>query len=54
MAEGYHHYSIDIWAYCLMPKNIHLVVIPETEDAIRRGIGEAHRLYIRLINFRQG
>ncbi len=32
----------------------HLVVVPESEDALRKGIGEAHRRYTRRVNFREG
>ena len=40
-------------AYCLMTNHIHLLVIPQKEDSLRLGIGEAHRLYTRYINFRE-
>ena len=39
-------------AYCLMSNHIHLLVIPPEKDSLRRGIGEAHRLYTRHINFK--
>lgn len=45
--------SVEIWAYCLMPNHVHLVAVPETDDGLRRGIGEAHRRYSRMINFRE-
>ena len=32
-----------IWAYCLMPNQVHLVVVPQTADGLCRAIGEAHR-----------
>lgn len=41
-------------SYTLMDNHVHLVVIPEREDSLRRAIGEAHRLYTRGINFRVG
>jgi len=46
--------SVEIWSYCLMPNHVHLIALPETEDGLRRSIGEAHRRYTRLINFREG
>jgi len=46
--------NVEIWAYCLMPNHIHLIAVPATEDALRRAVGEAHRRYTRLINFREG
>ena len=37
-----------------MSNHVHLIVVPESEDGLRRGIGEAHRRYSRRINFREG
>ena len=54
MGEWCRYHAIDIWAYCLMPNHVHLVAVPETQDALRRAIGEAHRRYTRRINFREG
>ncbi len=45
--------GVAVWAYCLMPNDVHLTVVPESEDGLPRGIGEAHRRYSRRINFRQ-
>jgi REP-associated tyrosine transposase len=45
--------AVAVWAYCLMPNHVHLIVVPGSEDGLRRAIGEAHRRYSRLINFRQ-
>jgi len=45
---------VEIWAYCLMPNHVHLIAVPETEEGLRRAIGEAHRRYTRLINSRAG
>lgn len=45
--------EVEIWAYCLMPNHVHLIAVPESEDGLRRGIGEAHRRYSRMINFRE-
>jgi putative transposase len=44
----------EIWAYCLMPNHVHLVMVPNTEDGLRATLGEAHRHYTRHINYRQG
>ncbi len=45
--------GVAIWAYCLMPNHVHLIAVPESEDSLRRSIGETHRRYSRLINFRE-
>ena len=36
-----------------MPNHVHLIVVPKSEDGLRRAIGEAHRRYTRGINFRE-
>jgi putative transposase len=46
--------GVAIWAYCLMPNHVHLIAVPDSEDGLRRGLGEAHRRYTRRINFREG
>ena len=40
-------------AYCLMTNHIHLLAIPENQDSLAKAIGEAHRRYTRMINFRE-
>lgn len=51
MAEWCGRYGVAVWAYCLMPNHVHLIVVPESEEGLRRGIGEAHRRYSRRMNF---
>ena len=53
MADACREEGVAIWAYCLMPNHTHLVAVPESEDGLRRAIGEAHRRYTRRINFRE-
>jgi putative transposase len=36
-----------------MTNHVHLLVIPSSEQSLRLGIGEAHRVYTRYINFRE-
>jgi putative transposase len=44
----------EVWAYCLMPNHVHLVMVPGEEDGLRAALGEAHRRYTRYVNVRQG
>jgi len=37
-----------------MPNHVHLVVVPQTAEALARALGEAHRRYTRHVNFREG
>jgi putative transposase len=53
MATWCEAYGVEVWAYCLMPNHVHLIVVPESEDGLRRGVGEAHRRYTRRVNFRK-
>ena len=46
--------EVSIWAYCLMPNHVHLVVVPEREDSLIALFKNAHRKYSRLINRRNG
>jgi putative transposase len=45
--------GLPVWTYCLMPNHVHLVVAPETSEALGPGIGEVHRRYSRMVNFRE-
>jgi REP-associated tyrosine transposase len=42
----------EIWAYCLMPDHVHLIVTPADEDGLRATFAEAHRRYTGAINTR--
>ena len=44
----------EVWAYCLMPNHVHLILVPSTEDGLRAALGEAHRRYTRHVNSREG
>ena len=44
--------KISIWIYCLMDNHVHLIAVPETEDALAKGIGETQRKYALTINIR--
>ena len=46
--------GVAVWAYCLMPNPVHLVLVPDERDGLRQALGEAHRRYTRRINFREG
>lgn len=44
---------LEILAYCLMPNHVHLIVSPATCNSLAKAIGETHRKYTRMINFRE-
>ena len=54
LAEFAPEYGTEVWAYCLMPNHVHLVMVPSEEDGLRATLGEVHRRYTRHVNFRKG
>jgi putative transposase len=44
--------GVEIWAYCLMPNHVHLIVTPTNRDGLRATFAEAHRRYTGAINAR--
>jgi putative transposase len=54
LAEGCRAAGVAIWAYCLMPNHVHLILVPSDADGLRAALGEAHRRYTRHVNFRAG
>lgn len=45
--------NLEILSYCLMPNHVHLIVIPKQAESLASAIGETHRKYTRIINFRE-
>ncbi len=52
--EGGRAAKVAVWAYCLMPNHVHLILLPRDGDGLRAALGEAHRRYTRHVNFREG
>ena len=52
LAEQYRKASVEVWAYCLMPNHVHLVLVPPTAGALARALGETHRRYTGFVNAR--
>ena len=46
--------NVSVWAYCLMPNHVHLILVPRDADGLRAALADAHRRYSREINFREG
>jgi putative transposase len=47
-------YDLRVWAYCLMPNHVHLVVCGSQRYSMARTVGNTHRAYARVINMRKG
>ena len=54
MAKACRQTGTLVWAYCLMPNHVHLVMVPISEDGLRGAVADAHRRYSYLINRRFG
>lgn len=53
MGEWPTNCGAEVWMHCLMPNHVHLIVVPESEESLRRAVGEADRRYTTMVNFRQ-
>jgi putative transposase len=43
-----------IWAWCLMPGHVRLVLVPSHSDGLRAALSETHRRYSWAVNRREG
>jgi putative transposase len=53
LAESCRKAHVEVWAYCLMPNHVHLILVPREADGLRAALADAHRRYSREINFRE-
>ena len=37
--------NVGVWAWCLMPNHVHLILTPSDEDGLRRALARVHRRY---------
>ncbi|MDT8442727.1 MAG: transposase [Desulfuromonadales bacterium] len=48
------HYSgkfqLTIWAYCLMTNHVHLLIVPNEDETLSKGVGLVHLAYTRHVN----
>lgn len=54
LLESCREADVSIWAYCLMPNHVHLVLVPHSEGGLSAALSVTHRKYTRLVNFREG
>jgi putative transposase len=52
LAEQMRKAAVQVWAYCLMPNHVHLILVPETLDGLARALGAAHRRWANFVNAR--
>ena len=52
LAEGACRAGAEIWAYCLMPNHVHVIIVPADADGLRATFAYSHRRYTGFINAR--
>jgi putative transposase len=52
LSEQMRKAEVEVWAYCLMPNHVHLILCPSTADGMARALGAAHRRWANFINAR--
>jgi putative transposase len=52
LLDGLRRTGVQLWAYCLMPNHVHLIVAPPDEGALAALFRRVHHLYAMRINRR--
>jgi putative transposase len=45
--------GVEVWAWCLMPNHVHLILVPSDPDGLRRALARVHRSYAGIIQARR-
>jgi putative transposase len=45
--------DVEVWAWCLMPNHVHLILVPSDPDGLRRALARVHRHYAGVIQARR-
>jgi putative transposase len=53
LAENCRAAGVEVWAWCLMPNHVHLILVPADRDGLRRTLAATHRTYAGLIQARR-
>lgn len=54
LRQGCRKSGTAVWAWCLMPNHVHLILVPADEDGLRAALAPAHTRYAMEINRREG
>ncbi len=52
LAEQMRKAEVEVWAYCLMPNHVHLILCPREANGLARALGAAHKRWANFINGR--
>jgi putative transposase len=53
LAENCRAAEVKVWAWCLMPNHVHLILVPSDPDGLRRALARVHRSYAGVIQARR-
>jgi len=53
LAENCRAAGVEVWAWCLMPNHVHLILVPSDPDGLRRALARVHRSYAGAIQARR-
>ena len=54
LADRLAEVEAEVWAYCLMPNHVHLVVVPQSSDGLAALLQNVHRRHAWRVNRREG
>lgn len=52
LAEQARKAAVEVWAYCLMPNHVHLILTPADDAGLGAALGAAHRRWANFVNAR--
>ncbi|MGO4870677.1 MAG: transposase [Roseiarcus sp.] len=52
LAQSCRKFGVAVWAYCLMPNHVHLILTPSDAAGLALALSRAHRLYAGYFNVR--
>src|SRR5262245_8883839 len=53
LAENCRAAGVAVWAWCLMPNHVHLVLVPADADGLRGALAATHRRYAGILHARR-
>jgi putative transposase len=53
LAEHCRAAGVEVWAWCLMPNHVHLILVPSDPDGLRHALARVHQRYAGVIQARR-
>ena len=53
LAENCRAAEVEVWAWCLMPNHVHLILVPADADGLRCALAATHRRYAGILQARR-